>query len=245
MHRLSLLLSLLITPVLADAGAATPATTSASPAAATSSVSGIAWRYQLSDMLETQTGADGKPTHSLQLPVMDYFLTTIADLTEGYPPKFASQADRDDVKDKLDRLLSILGVMDDGADTSTDILRRQAFAWGLAYRFDEPGSGEKAIALYEALLKRNPDEPGANFFYGEFLANTVRLQSKSIPYLQKALLGGAKQANYTLGLVYVMQGDKAKGLACLEQYSKDYPDDQRAKQVIDAVRNGKVTIHHS
>jgi tetratricopeptide (TPR) repeat protein len=213
--------------------------------AAASPASDIAWKHQLTDITETQTDAQGKQTHSLNLSVMDYFLTTISELTDGYPPKFASQADRDDVKDKLDQLIKILGVMDDGAGTSIDILRRQAFASGLAYRFDEPGSGQKTITLYQALLKRDPDEPAANFFYGAFLANTATLQDKSIPYLQKAVQGGAKQANYTLGLVYAMQSDKAKALACLEQYSRDYPDDPRAKQLIDAVQNDRVTIHHS
>lgn len=240
MYRSASLLFMLIGSLAAHADPAAPST--APTTVATPSASGIVWQHQLSEIAETQTDANGKQSYFLNASVMDYFLKTIGTLTADYPLQFASQADHDDVKDKLDRIIGALGVMDAGPQTSIEIQRRQAFAWSLAYRFDEPGSAEKAMALYQALLKRTPDEPGANLAYGEFLANTVTLQTQSIPYLQKALQVGAKEANYTLGLVYLQQGDKTKGLACLQQYSQDFPQDQRVKAIIDAVQNGRFSV---
>lgn len=216
--------------------------TDTAPAAAPSPAAqpSIHWQHTLSEVVVTNTGPAGETTGSLDLLVLDYFLQTIAGLTDQYPPHFDNDAEKTDVIDKLSRLTTLLTELDAGSTVDINILRREAFAYALAYKFDLPGSGDKANELYQRLLKRIPDDPAANYLYGEFLANTVELQLQSISYLQKALKLGVKQANYTLGLVYVTKGDIKQGLACLQQYSTDFPDDQRAKAIIAAVKGGDI-----
>jgi hypothetical protein len=214
----------------ADAAPPPPATNAAS----------LHWQHKLSEVVVTNTGAEGKTTGTLDLPVLDYFLQAIAGLTEQYPPHFDNAAERADVTDKVTRLTTLLSELDEGSTVDINILRREAFAYALAYKLDLPGSGDKANELYQRLLKQTPDDPAANFLYGEFLAGTAKLQSQGIPYLRKALKLGIKQANYTLGLVYVSGGDTKQGLACLQQYSADFPADQRVKAVIAAVKSGDI-----
>ncbi len=200
----------------------------------------IHWQYKLSDVAVTKTGADGSITHALSLEVVDYFLQTIAGRVDQYPIVFASNAERMDVTDKLGRLTAILSELDEGASVNLDILRREAFAYNLAYDMDFPGSGEKANDLYQRLLKMTPDEPAANYLYGAFLAANDTLRPQSIPYLEKAGKLGVKKANYTLGVVYVALGKDQQALTCLQQYSADFPDDQRVKSLIAAVKSGDI-----
>lgn len=200
----------------------------------------IHWQYKLSDVVATTTGADGKPSQALNMEVVDYFLQTIAGRVDQYPIVFASNAERIDVTDKLGRLTALLSELDDGASVNLDILRREAFAYNLAYDMDFPGSGEKADSLYQRLLKLTPDEPAANYLYGAFLAANDKLRPQSIPYLEKAAKLGVKKANYTLGVVYVAMGKDQQALTCLQQYATDYPDDQRVKSLIAAVKSGDI-----
>lgn len=200
----------------------------------------IQWKYKLGDVVVTRPDADGKPTHALDMNVLDYFLETIAGHAEQHPPRFDSKAEEKDVADKLVRLTTLLNELDDGTSVNVDILRREAFAFNLAHDLGFPGADQKTTSLYQRLLKQTPDEPAANYLYGMFLADTDATRPQSVPYLEKAVELGVKKANFTLGVVYVSLGDEQKGLDCLQQYSKDFPDDPRTKQVIAAAKSGNM-----
>lgn len=200
----------------------------------------IQWQYKLSDMVVTSTGADGKTTNSLDVAVVDYFLQTISGRVDQYPIVFANNAEKVDVIDKLRRLTALLSELDTGPSVNLDILRREAFAYGLANDLDFPDAGRKANDLYQRLLQQTPDDPAANYLYGSLLASNDSLRAQSIPFLEKAVKLGMKKANYTLGVAYIAMGKDQQGLACLQQYSTDFPDDQRAKSLIAAVKSGAI-----
>ena len=211
-----------------------PAAASTVPAAPA-----IQWQHKLSDVVVTRTDENGKTVSQLDLGVLDYFLATIS----GYSESDASEvndARKHDVVNKLGRLAQMLTELDKGADADVNILRREALAYTLAYNLGFQSTAPQADALYQRLLKAEPDEPADNYLYGAFLARADATREKSIPYLDKALKLGVKKANYTLGLVYITQGKNQQALACLQQYSADYPKDQRAKRLIAAVKNGDI-----
>lgn len=225
-------LALLSTAAFA-ADAPPAATTHAAPQAA------IHWKHKLTDVVVTRTDADGKTIHQLDVSVLDYFLSTIS----GYSDTEAAEVDdarKRDVTDKLSRLSIMLGELDQGDTVDVNILRREALAFGLLYNLGFDNVGPKTDALYQRLLKQQPDDGAANYLYGDFLARSDIRRPQSIPYLDKALKLGVKKANYTLGLVYITQGKDPQALACLKQYSADYPGDQRAKRLIAAVQNGSI-----
>lgn len=197
----------------------------------------IHWQYKLSDAVVTTTDTDGKTTHSLNMDVVDYFLQTISGYVDQYAAGSGDAAEEGDVTEKLTRLTAVLHELDDGPKVNLDILRREAFAYNLAYKRGFPGADPMTDVLYKRLLKQTPDEPAANYLYGAYLAGHDAARAKSIPYLKKALKLGVKKANLTLGIVYVSLGEKQKGLDCLQQYSADFPDDQRPGMIIQAVKN--------
>lgn len=200
----------------------------------------IQWQYKLSDMVLTSTDADGKTSHALNLAVVDYFLQTISGRVDQYPIVFANNAEKIDVIDKLRRLTTLLSELDTGPSANLEILQREAFAYSLANDLDFPDAGRKANDIYQRLLQQTPDDPAANYLYGSLLASNDSLRAQSIPFLEKAVKLGVKKVNYTLGVAYIAMGKDQQGLACLQQYSTDFPDDQRAKSLIAAVKSGDI-----
>ena len=232
--RKSLALVFAVSCLFSAAWAAEPAPS------AQSAVAPIHWKYKLSDAVATRKGADGKPVSSLNVTVIDYFLGVIAGHADAYPTQFDNDDQRADVTDKLRRLATLLSELDQGGSVDANILRREAFAYDLAYKLGFAASGPKAQELYDRLMTLAPDDPAGNYLYGSFLAGNDILRPKSVPYLEKAVDLGMKKANFTLGIAYVAMDQDQKGLVCLEQYSADFPADQRVKSLIAAIKDGSV-----
>ena len=218
----------------AQAAVPAPAAVSKAPAA-----SRIHWEHNLSDVVVTRTDQSGNTVHQLDINVLDYFLQTISGYSESDEAEL-NDARKHDVVNKLGRLTQMLTELDKGADADVNILRREALAYNLAYNLGFQSAQQPTDVLYQRLLQRDADDPANNYLYGAFLAQADATREKSVSYLDKALKLGVKKANYTLGIVYITQGKDSQALACLQQYSADYPDDKRAKRLITAVKNGDI-----
>jgi predicted Zn-dependent protease len=227
-----LLLPFLMVPFAAAMAAPTPA--------AAGKLGLVHWHYAMKDTVTIQTGPDGKTTQQLNVPVVDDLLQTIARYAGNYPPQFDNDAERADVSDRLTNLIVLLATADSGAPANVEVLRREAFAFNLGCNLHLRNSCDKTADSYQRLLAMTPDDPAANYLYGVFLGGTTSRQRDSIPYLDKALKLGVKQAEFTLATVYLMLHDKDKALAYMQAYSADFPDDPNAKQFIAAVRSGKL-----
>lgn len=216
------------------------ATTSTTPAPAAASKSAtVHWHYPLKDSVATQTGADGKTTNSLDLPVVDDLLQTVALYAGDYPPHFDNAAERADVTDRLTRLIVLLSSVDTGADVNVEVLRREAFAFNLGCNLHLRSSCDKTAESYQRLLAMTPDDPASNYLYGVFLSGTVSKQPEAVPYLEKAAKLGVKQANFTLATLYLMLHDRDKALSTMQAYSADFPDDAGAKKFITALQSSQ------
>ena len=218
--------------------AAAQATETAAPTAA-SRPAPIHWQHKLSDVVVTRTDDTGKPVRQLDLGTLDYFLDAISGYSES-DAAGVNDARRHDVVNKLSRLTQMLTEMDQGTDVDLNILRREALAYNLAYNLGFKSAAPLADGLYQRLLQREPDQPVDDYLYGSFLAQGDATRDKSVAYLDKAAKAGVKKANYTLGLVYITQGKNQEALACLQQYSADYPQDARAKRLIAGVKSGDI-----
>ncbi len=218
--------------------AAAQAAETAAPPAATNAAP-IHWQHRLSDVVVTRSDGTGKTVHQLDLGVLDYFLDAISGYSESGAAG-VNDARRHDVVNKLSRLTQMLTELDQGATVDLNVLRREALAYNLAYNLGFQSAGPQADVLYQRLLKAEPDEPVDNYLYGAFLAQGDATRDKSVAYLDKSLKAGVKKANYTLGLVYITQGKNQEALACLQQYSADFPKDARAKRLIAGVKSGDI-----
>ena len=186
----------------------------------------------------TQT-APGKPAATVNVA---YFAQVLDDLGRHagmYPPHFEFADDRQRAARDVAAIAGLLDPLSQNFSNSPLLLMRLGMLHAIGHNLDVPGSAGKAVAAFSTLLKLTPDDPQANYQYGEFLAQTTR-KGEGIPYLEKAKTLGVANADYWLGFSYQMAGNEAKALENLESYTKRVPSDQNAARVLDAVRNHRV-----
>jgi Tfp pilus assembly protein PilF len=107
------------------------------------------------------------------------------------------------------------------------------------------GTAAKAKRTFEQAISLNPEDRRANYLFGMFLASTQTFHFDGLPYLEKAYSLGEKDAQFTIGLLLVEKGEKEKGLAMLEASSKEHPESEHTRKVIESIKNGSLEFHQS
>lgn len=121
------------------------------------------------------------------------------------------------------------------------MLFRAGFLNSMGHNLDIPGSAKKTSVIFQKLLADEPSNPKANYSYGAFLAGAGK-PKEALPYLEKALALGVKEADFSIGLVRLGLGDKEGALKNLEAYKLNVPGDKNVDQIIEAIRNGKIEV---
>jgi tetratricopeptide (TPR) repeat protein len=196
--------------------------------------------YDPRRMLTTTETPSGK-RHGIDMPYLDQMLNDLASHARNYPPNFDTEQDRQRAASDAGMLSGMLDILVNGPNPNPEILFRAALVNGIAHNLKIPGAAEKASSIYQRLLAISPDHPKTNHSYGMFLAGTARLR-ESIPYLEKALAAGTVDAAYSLGMVHLSLGDKARALEYLETYKARAPAGADVSKVIEAIQSGKVEI---
>jgi len=199
-------------------------------------------KHDVSALIGTRRGEDGKERHVLSMQVVDDISADLAAHALRYPPTFRSAEERQRAESDVQRVAGVIetvarrepGQVD---DVPSVLLLKLAMLQHIANNLDVPDSAEHAIASFERLLAREPDNRWANYHYGVFLAGTVTLQSRAEPYLRKALALGLDEARHSLALLHLSQGDKEAALQDLAGWLELHPDDARAKQMMEAIKS--------
>ena len=177
------------------------------------------------------------------LPDIDKALAELAPHAQQYPLHFSSTAEREAAERTLRSLLRTLDAAVSQYPDEPELLLRDGVANAMGHNLDFDGCDARAIAAYEALLKRQPNSTAGNYYYGTFLASTAALREKSLGYLHAAVKLGMPQAGYSAALVYLSLDDQPHAKAELEQYLKAVPGNEYARQLLDDLVRGKVTVH--
>ena len=157
----------------------------------------------------------------------------------GYPPQFRDRAHRDAVVASMTQAVGELSKMDFTGQTDVALLTDVAHLLAMGHNLDL-GTAARAKSTFEQVLALAPDDRRANFLFGMYLVATQQFHFDSLPYLEKALALGAGDARFPLGILYAERGEQDKSLSTLESYAADYPNDRRVRQVIEAVRAGRL-----
>lgn len=199
--------------------------------------------YDPNRLLSVSETASGK-RYSFNLAYLDRVLQDLSAHAKNYPPRFDSPQDRQRAVEDVKRFSRMLDVLVNAPRPNTRILARAGYLNSIGYNLDIPGSGEKAVSIFERLLAATPSDPWGNYLYGRFLANAHKPR-QALPYLQKAYAAGIANAAYTLGMTYLSLGNREKALEHLEIYKRRNPDDTRVDTLIEAIRSGKIRFGRS
>ncbi|MCO7227465.1 M48 family metallopeptidase [Pleionea sp. CnH1-48] len=198
------------------------------------------WRYDTKQLLVPEkTGQQAG--QALNLTAVNYYIRRISQHARYYPPSFDNDKQRQDITIRLQALMAAMQTaMPEKADER--FLARAAFVYTMGHNLDLKGATDKAKQFYEQLLALYPSEPSYNYRYGLFMAETRKYHEQGIPFIEKALKLGHKEAAYTLGLLYFHQGKKEQALELLNAYAAMNPEHVQVKRIIEAIKKDQFEV---
>ncbi len=198
-------------------------------------------QYDIKKVVTITQSAAGQNSATISFAYLDQIIDDLSSHAANYPPRFDSPDDLYRARVDVKALSAILDTLLSSPSPDRQILLRAGVLNSIGHNLDVPGCADRAIGAFTALLRQTPDDPRANYFYGRFLTGAGK-PADAIPFLEKAKSLGDVNADYTLGIAYLSEGDKAKALDNLELYARRVPNDANAAKMIDALRNGSVQI---
>ncbi|MPW44923.1 hypothetical protein D7V21_02260 [Acinetobacter guerrae] len=163
--------------------------------------------------------------NELDVTDIDDFLQLVEGKARHYPPRFTDRQERKGYESKLKEVSQHLDTLATNPNASFDILIR-AFKASVLGRNLDLGSAytTKSLTYAQRLLKINPDDAEANFWFGFGLSEGGG-QSEAIPYLNKAMQGGVQEAYLASVNNYIAMEQKKNAIQTLKNYKIKYPDE--------------------
>ncbi|MBF0569293.1 MAG: tetratricopeptide repeat protein [Candidatus Omnitrophica bacterium] len=183
-----------------------------------------------------KSSSDGKKaSRPASMPDVDPGLDEVFSHVGNYPPKFASDAERAQIEDKLKDLIKTLEAKIATDPKNQDILWRLGWAYTMAYNLDWKESRDKIELYFGQLFNLNPEHPQGHLFDGGYLQQTGGGVEKSIPFLQKAADLGSDDAFMMLAMAYMKLNRNQDALQNLKKFYGKHPDSEQARMLIDSL----------
>lgn len=172
---------------------------------------------------------------------LDKFIELLAPHAQSYPPQFDSAEQKTAMVKGLQDLLTAWDKAPKETWGNKEFLFRYAFLNAMGHNLDMEGRGAKALQAYEALLKLEPDDKRANYYFGTFLTGTKFIGAAGL-YLKKAIKLGEPKAHYPLAIVYLSEQKNQEALAEFKKYLEYDPENETAKQMVAKIESGKMDL---
>lgn len=194
--------------------------------------------YDVERILIERDTPSGK-NHSIDVTYLDQIIDDLDTHANNYPPVFDSPQDHQRASKDAHMLSEVLDIPTSGANPHPGLILRAAILNSLAHNLDIKGAAERANQLFQKLLTDDPSNPMGNHRYGVFLSGVGKTK-EAIPYLEKALASGAIGVNYSLGVSYLILGNKQRAIEYLEAFQRERPNDTSVVKLLEAIRRGKI-----
>lgn len=175
---------------------------------------------------------------AVDMGYLDAWIGELSIHVKNWPINFANENDKQQAIRDLELLSNLLDILNDPKNPNVEFLRRAGFVNSMAHNLDVKGAAQKATDYFTRLLRENPSDPAGNYMYGAFLGGANQADA-AIPYLLKADSLGVPDAAYSLGMAYLMIGEKTKSIEYFEKYKRLAPGDKSVQTILDALKNGK------
>ena len=175
------------------------------------------------------------------LKAIDSALAEVAMHAQNYPPRFASDEEREKTEVILRTTLSELDTALANQPDDRDLLMRAGMAHAMGHNLDFAGSAKRCAEVFDHLLAMNTNDGWTHLHYGVFLSGSGQ-QKQGVEHLGKALALGVKEANYPLAIAYLTLEDPVNALLYMKRYAADFPQDEQARKLIQLIEDKNVTF---
>jgi tetratricopeptide (TPR) repeat protein len=169
-------------------------------------------------------------------------IVTVEPYIKEWPPRFTDRTQQSTIIGLVTESVQQLSTFRIDSIRNQHVLTDLAYLYAMAHNVDLD-TADKAKTAFERAIAMNPNDRRTNYLFGMFLISTRAYHYQSLPYLQKSLELGEKDAQFSIGILLVQRGEKEKGLAELEAYLREHPESQHTRRVIQAAKNGELTFH--
>jgi hypothetical protein len=190
--------------------------------------------------VNTVLSADGK----LDPAKLELFVAWVEPSIRQYPPRFKDKEHQDQVVGATQGVVKELLATDTSQVKDQKTVTNVAHTFAMAHNIDL-GTAKQAHATFEKAISLNPEDRRTNYLFGMFLIATKAHHFDGLPYLEKALALGERDALFSIGLLLVEKGENEKGLVALETYAKEHPEDTHTRKIIQAIKDGKLKFKSS
>jgi hypothetical protein len=167
------------------------------------------------------------------------FVTWVGPHIGEYPTHFDDDAQKQSILTAMQKVADEIQKVEVAQMTDVEMLTTLGYLLAMGHNVDLH-TAQKARECFERALTLQPENGRANWLYGFFLASTGKWHFDSLPYLQKALGLGERDAQFTIAMLYFQKGDKSKAIEELTAYLKAKPTDIKASKILDAMKHGSV-----
>jgi tetratricopeptide (TPR) repeat protein len=154
-----------------------------------------------------------------------------------YPTHFKSEEEKKAMVDAAEKVTGEILTMDVHKMTDAKTVTTLAYILAMAHNVDLR-TFAKSREFYQRALELDPDNVRANYLYGMLLISTERYHFDSLPYLQKALALGERDAQFSIAMLYYQKGDRASAIREMEGYAKARSKEPQIWDVIELMKKG-------
>ncbi|MCE2595041.1 hypothetical protein K6Y31_09450 [Motilimonas cestriensis] len=180
--------------------------------------------------------------HQLDIAALDEIINDLSYHAKNYPPKFDSENDKQRATNDVKKLSAILQILLNSPKPEPALLKRSGLVNSIGHNLDISGAAKLADKDFSKLLALEPNNAEGHYLYGIFLAG-AKQATKALPHLKKAVALGYTDAYFSLGMVYLTQGNIKQALTNLKTYKDHRPDDKNTDKIITAIEEGKFKIN--
>ena len=196
-----------------------------------------------SSKLSTPPAPAGDVGKTLDVTDIDSKIAVIEPEAKHYPPFFSDGRVRYKTGLIVKDLVKELDQYAVDPRASYEVLLRAMKVNAFARNMDLGGESTLKSSIYvQRMIKLRPESGEANYWFGTMLAEGGGMK-EGIPYLNKAIKEGYKEAHLSLANTYLLLEKKAMALTSLNNYKKvNSSDYERTDKWIDEVNNGRLNL---
>lgn len=182
---------------------------------------------QGADEITSILGSGGKP----DMQKVQQFIDWVEPAIVEYPTHFKDEATKKSITEATAKVCG--EIMSLPVEKMDDVKQLTLLGYILSMGHNaDLNTSVAAHRFFQRALTLDHDNVRANYLYGMFLVGTDKYHFDSLPYLQKALTLGEREAQFPIAMLYYQKGDKAKAIQQMEDYAKARPKEPQIWDVI-------------